>query len=403
MYQDDAVLMQQNKARSEKWAYLTEGVTNHYSKIVTEILLENQERALMSLNEESSTANIATFQTFAFPLIRKVFPESILNQICSVQPMTQPAAKIFFLDFTYGSNFPVGGNVLNGQSVAQYNSNSKDYSVATGYQAGGNMTVDANNKYGEGVLPREINWQMSSDVVEAITRKLRAVWTIESQQDLKAVHGLEAETELTNVMAEEIRREVEGDVLYDMCNAAGTNVTWNASPAGTPDYINQKAYAAKIYEAVLDAANEIYKKRYVYPNWIVTDPDTCTRLEKLEHFKVSDTGSSRFSIGRSFFGTLNNKFDIFKDPWMPIRADVAPATGVEGKDFKGRMLMGFKGDSWFQTGYVYSPYVPILITPVLMDPNDFKPRRGIMTRYGKKAVVPDCFATIDIYDPIAAL
>lgn len=373
MYQSDALVAQANAARSEKWAYLTEGINDKYTKMTTEILLENQEKALLSLNEESSTGNIQTFQTFAFPLIRKVFPDSILNKICSVQPMSQPAAKIFFLDFTYGTA------PLAGESVAKYNVLSKDY-------ASQGVAADS-----EGATPREINWAMASDIVEAITKKLRAVWTIESQQDLKAYHGLEAETELTTVMAEEIKREVEGDVLYDMCLNATTKVSWCETPAGTPDYVNQKMYAAKIYDSILDAANEIYKLRFVYPNWIVADPDTCTRLEKLEHFKVSDVGSAAFSIGRSYFGTINNKFEVYKDPWMPKKAN------TQTEEYLGRMLMGFRGSSWFQTGYVYSPYVPILITPVMMDPNDFKPRRGIMTRYGKKAVVPDCFATIDIY------
>lgn len=376
MYQSDAVVMQQNKARTEKWAYLTEGIKDAYTKTTTEILLENQERALVALNEESNTGNIATFQTFAFPLIRKVFPDSILNRICSVQPMTQPAAKIFFLDFTYGTA------PLAGQSVAQYNAGNKNY-ASQGIASAS-----------EGQTPKEINWQMSSDIVEAITKKLRAVWTIESQQDLKAYHGLDAESELTTVMAEEIKREVEGDVLWDMCSTATTKVTWNEVPTGTPDYINQKAYAAKIYESILDAANEIYKLRFVYPNWIVADPDTCTKLEKLENFKVSDMGQANFSIGRTYFGTINNKFDIYKDPWMPKAANDG------SHNYTGRMLMGFRGASWFQTGYVYAPYVPILITPVLMDPNDFKPRRGIMTRYGKKSVVPDCYATIDIYKPV---
>lgn len=375
MYQSDAVVLQQNKARAEKWAYLTEGIKDAYTKTTTEILLENQESALMSLNEESNTGNIATFQTFAFPLIRKVFPESILNQICSVQPMTQPAAKIFFLDFTYGTAPLAGQSVAwNGQAFG-----GKDYASQGVASAS------------EGQTPKEINWQMSSDIVEAITKKLRAVWTIESQQDLKAYHGLEAESELTTVMAEEIKREVEGDVLYDMCSTATTKAEWNEVPAGTPDYINQKVYAHKIYEAILDAANEIYKLRYVYPTWMVADPDTCTKLEKLEHFKVSDLGQEKFAIGRSYFGTINNKFDIYKDPWMPKKANGG------GKTYTGRILLGFRGNSWFQTGYVYAPYVPILITPVLMDPNDFKPRRGIMTRYGKKSVVPDCYATIDIY------
>lgn len=383
MFQQDAVIMQQNKARAEKWAYLTEGIKDPYTKTVTEILLENEESAMMSMNEESSTGNIATFQTFAFPLIRRVFPESILNVICSVQPMTQPAAKVFYLDFTYGTSPLAGTSVADWQGILD---SKKDYSVA-----GDPYAQTPTNKYGESVLPKEINWQMSSDVVEAITRKLRAVWTIEAQQDLKSVHGLDAESELTNVMADEIKREVEGDVIYDMCLRAQTNVQWKVTPEGTPDYINQRAYALKLYEAVLDAANEVYKKRYVYPNWIVADADTCTRLEKLEHFRVDDIGQQRFAIGRAFFGVLNNKFDIYKDPWMPIAAD------TETKHFVGRMLLGFRGSSWFQTGYVYSPYVPILITPVFMDPNEFKPRRGIMTRYGKKAVVPACFATVDLW------
>ncbi len=441
MFQTDALAVQQNKARAEKWAYLTEGISDPYTKTVTEVLLENEEKALMTFVEHqgfsspaasyagatstsmadgtatgnANNPNIAPFYTFAFPIIRRVFPGSIMNELVSVQPMSQPAAKIFFLDFQYGEgslatqrvDAHTGGDLMSFEAHKKF----REYSVAgdpylspepsdgVNQSTGVSRTEcdtrflpdgSSHNPYGEGELPKQINWQMSSDIVEALTRKLRAVWTIEAQQDLKALHGLDAEAELTTVMSEEIRREIEGDVIYDMLRTAGTYMTWSVTPSGTPDYVNQKAYARKLYEAVLDLANAIYKKRYTYPTWIIADPDTCTRLEKLEDFKITQDSLAdgrSFNVGRTYFGTIGNKFKIYKDPWLPVNT---------GSGHLGKMLMGFRGASWFQTGYVYAPYVPLLITPVMMDPNDFMPRRGMMTRYGKKSVIPDMYAVLDL-------
>ena len=353
-------LIEENQERRKKWAYLTEGLDPH-KRLQTEVLLQNMQ---WYLSEESTSANVGAFTTYAFPLVRRIFPKLIAQSLVSVQPMTQPTGKVFYLDFKYGT---AKAPTVVGDRVDESGKFNKTYADAV-----------------EGGAVREINFDISSQDVSAEEKKLKAIWTMETQQDLKSYHGLDAETEIMGVASEEIIREVDMVIIDDLvAGATAGNVNWTkAMPQALPwTALDPKIYAATLYDAIVDANNLIFKKRYRNATWIVADSDTCTRLEKLEGFKLTETvDDAVFNVGIHQFGVLRNRWVIFKHPWFQT----------------DKMLIGYKGSSWLDTGYVYCPYIPLYTTPLIVDPNDFKPRRGLMSRYAKKMVVGDCYATVTL-------
>lgn len=357
-------LIEENPERQKKWAYLTEGLDRE-KRLQLEVLLENQEAYFKFLQETSQMSNVGAFTTFAFPLVRRIFPKLIAQELCSVQPMTQPTGKIFYLDFKYGT---AKGGISQGDRLDVKGADAKDYATRTPET---------------GTVP-EINFHISSVSVEAIEKALKAKWTIEAQQDLKAYHGLDAESELMTVLSEEIIREIDMLIIDGMLNAATAgNVNWNKNMPNTAPWTNldPKVYQATLYDAIVDANNLIFKKRYRNATWLVADSDTCTRLEKLEGFKLMETvDDAVYNVGIHLFGVLRNRWKVYKHPWF----------------VPNKILVGYKGTSWLDTGYVYAPYIPLYTTPLLIDPDDFTPRRGMMSRFAHAAVVGDCYATVTI-------
>lgn len=374
--------------RKARWEHLTEGICGDKTsrrtiekRWLTETMLDNMKAwaysaagiktltgafGVTSLTEESLVANVNAFTTFAYPLVRRVYPRLISTEIFTVQPMTQPTGKIFYLDFKYGTT---GGGTTAGDRIDDKTKFNKDYANST-----------------EGGTIKEINWDIADVDVTAEQKKLKAIWSIEAQQDLFSYHGLDAEAELMAVLADELVREIDQTLISDaLANVGAGTVTWNAAPAGLDqnDPVHVNAYAQTLYSAIVDANNLIYKKRYRNANWIVTDVDTAGRLEKLNGFQLADLSDSQWNVqhgGRQIYGTLKNRWVVYKDPWFPANT----------------MLLGYKGDTFLDAGYVYSPYVPFYVTPSFTDPNDMKPRRGMMSRYGKKMVVSDMFSKIAI-------
>jgi hypothetical protein len=354
-------LIVENDQRRQKWAYLTEGLDDT-KRLQTEVLLDNMAKAL---SETSFMGNVGPFVTFAFPLIRRIFPKLIAQSLCSVQPMTQPTGKVFFLDFKYGTT---KGGISAGDRLDQKGNVAKDY-------------ADRTPETGE---VAEVNFDIGSDSVDAEEKALKASWTIEAQQDLKAYHGLDAESELMAVLSDEIIREIDILIIDDMtANATAGNVNWNINAPDTAPWTNldPKVYKATLYDAIVDANNLIFKKRYRNATWLVADSDTCTRLEKLEGFKLAETvDDAIFNIGIHQFGVLRNRWVVYKHPWY------------QGN----KILVGFKGASWLDTGYVYAPYIPLYTTPLIVHPDTLKPIRGMMSRFGRKVVHGNCFATVTL-------
>jgi hypothetical protein len=255
----------------------------------------------------------------------------------------------------------------------------------------------------------EIDIKIESIAVTATTRKLRARWSPELAQDLNAYHSLDAEVELTQILSEQIALEIDREILNDLLTQAkganffwsrapgkfvnkttGTEVTRNTSLTPGPAFTGTvREWYETLIETIIDVGNEIHRKTLRgSANFIVVGPDVATVLEASVYYKpaYSIDGSGQvgasMSIGAEKIGTLSNRFTVYKDPYFP----------------RNKILVGFKGGSYLETGYVYAPYVPLIVTPTIFAPEDFTPRKGVMTRYGKKMVRADFYGTVTCLD-----
>lgn len=213
----------------------------------------------------------------------------------------------------------------------------------------------------------EINLVIESEEIAAKTRKLKAVWSYEAQQDLRSQHNLDAEAELTAVLAQEINLEIDREVLTDLRNNAGTVAAWDFNTA-LGETIKEKYES--LYVKVVELSAVIHRKTLRGgANWLVTSPEVASIFETATAgFAPAPSETFTSSLGIQYVGTVNNRWRLYKDPLFP----------------SNQILMGYKGDSYMDSGYFYCPYVPLTQTPVVLDPESFCPRKGILTRYGKK-------------------
>ena len=255
----------------------------------------------------------------------------------------------------------------------------------------------------------EIDIKVESIAVTAQARKLRAKWSPELAQDLNAYHSLDAEVELTQILSEQIAMELDREILNDLLTqASGANFFWSRAPgrfvnkttgseafkssslSGGPAFTGTvREWYETFIETIIDVANQIHRKTLRgSANFIVVGPDIATILEASVYYRPSYTldgqgqVSSPMSIGAEKVGTLSNRFTVYKDPYFP----------------RNKVLVGYKGGSYLETGYVYAPYVPLIVTPTIFNPEDFTPRKGVMTRYGKKMVRSDFYGTVTVLD-----
>jgi hypothetical protein len=255
----------------------------------------------------------------------------------------------------------------------------------------------------------EIDIKIESIAITAETRKLRARWSPELAQDLNAYHSMDAEVELTSILSEQIALEIDREILNDLVTAAnGANYYWSRAPG---KFVNKVTGAAvtlasslsigpaftgtvrewyeTLIETIIDVANTIHRKTLRgSANFLVCGPDVATILEASvlykPKFSMDGEGQvgSPFTIGAEAIGTLSNRFTVYKDPYF----------------VRNKILVGYKGGSYLETGYVYAPYVPLIVTPTIFAPEDFTPRKGVMTRYGKKMVRSDFYGTVTCLD-----
>ena len=255
----------------------------------------------------------------------------------------------------------------------------------------------------------EIDIRIESVAVTATARKLRARWSPELAQDLNAYHTLDAEVELTQVLSEQIALEIDREILNDLLSdAAAAHYYWSRLPgkfvnkltgaeilksdtlAAGPAFTGTvREWYETLVETVIDVANEIHRKTLRGAgNFIVTSPQVSTILEASAYYKpnfaIDAMGqvSNPMSIGAEPVGSISNRFTVYKDPYFK----------------SNEILVGFKGNSFLETGYVYAPYVPLIVTPTLFDTEDFTPRKGVMTRYGKKMVRADFYGRVTCLD-----
>lgn len=244
------------------------------------------------------------------------------------------------------------------------------------------------------IIP-EINIQLVSQPVVAKSRKLKAVWTPELAQDLNAYHTIDAEAELTAILSEHIALEIDLEILEMLLVYAKTTEYWSATIGRKWDSINSvfindtnisgQAWTQMTWNQTLGArmqkvSNVIHKLTLRGgANWAVVSPDVATILEVIPGFTPKTDGNqASFAMGVTQVGSFQNRFTIYKNPYI---------TG-------NVVLMGFRGSNFLETGAVYAPYVPLIMTPLVYDPQNFTPRRGVMTRYAKKMVRPEFFGKI---------
>jgi hypothetical protein len=241
----------------------------------------------------------------------------------------------------------------------------------------------------------EINVELRSEAVVAKTRKLKAQWTPEFAQDLNAYHSIDAEAELTSILSEYISMEIDLEILDMLIQDARTtekwsaenNKVWNGSAwtTATSDFYNtQGQWFQTLGTKIQKVSNKIHQKTLRGgANFVVVSPSVATILESIPGYAADTNGDKMdFAMGVQKVGQLNSRFRVYKNPYMTENV----------------LLMGFRGSQFLETGAAYCPYIPLMMTPLVYDPNTFTPRKGIMTRYAKKMIRPEFYGKVWISD-----
>ena len=259
--------------------------------------------------------------------------------------------------------------------------------------------IDANPE-GDIDIP-ELDIALKSIPIIAKTRKLKAVWTPELAQDLNAYHSVDAEAELTSLLSEYISMEIDLEILdMLMANASAKNEFWSARVGYEYDSANsefvESSGASNAYtkgdwfqtlgNKIQSVSNAIHQKTLRGgANFIVVSPETATILESIPGYATGadgDANTNQFAMGVQKVGAINNRYTVYKNPYM----------------LENSILVGFRGSNFLETGAVYAPYVPLIMTPLVYDPKNFTPRKGVMTRYAKKMVRPEFYGKVVVAD-----
>jgi len=243
----------------------------------------------------------------------------------------------------------------------------------------------------------EIDIKVDSTAVTAMTKKLKAKWTPELGQDLNAYHNLDAEVELTSILSEQVALEIDREILADLVNGATAQTYyWARAPglfvnrvtgaeigaaSAAPDFTGTVSeWYETLIETINDVSAQIHRKTLRGgANFIVCGPEVANILEFTAGFRASVTADDETgSVGAVKVGSLSKKFDVIVDPYF----------------LRNVVLVGRRGSSFLESGYVYAPYVPLQTTPTIFGPEDFVPRKGVMTRYAKKMVRPDMYGLV---------
>ena len=279
------------------------------------------------------------------------------------------------------------------------------WAIYDNFNAGGAIgSVVGNTAWGleNNIAIPEINIKVDSVAVTANTKKLKAKWTPELAQDLNAYHNLDAEVELTSILSEHIALEIDQEILEDLVmGATAETYYWSRRPGkfvnradgtvlassglGFPDFTgNVSEWYETLAETINDVSAQIHRKTLRGgANFVVCSPEVANILEFTAGFRGSVThDDDRGTIGTVKVGNLSKKWDVYVDPYFP----------------RNVVLVGRKGASFLESGYVYAPYVPLQMTPTIFGPEDFVPRKGVMTRYAKKMVRPDMYGLVIVED-----
>jgi hypothetical protein len=339
------------------------------------VILENTRKYLKENASSGSTAsgNIATLNRVILPVIRRVMPTVIANELVGVQPMTGPVGQIHTLRVRYAqtlddtsaaaTSVTAGQEALSPFTIATaYSTVPQNTSSATNYTGGNTATM-------EGTGGKQISIQILKQAVEAKTRKLQARWTFESAQDAQAMHGIDVEAEIMAALAQEITAEIDQEILLSLRTLAATEFTYNqATVSGTATFVGDEHAALAVL--INRVANLIAQRtRRGAGNWAVVSSAALTVLQSAttSAFARTTEGTFEAPTNTKFVGTLNGAMRVFVDSYA---ADTVP------------VLVGYKGSSEADAAAFYCPYIPLMSSGVVLDPTTFEPVVSFMTRYG---------------------
>jgi|TARA_R110001583_G_scaffold15660_10_gene64317 hypothetical protein len=429
----------------EKWSPVLDYTSNNvapieedHNRLNTAILLENQEQwcikegtnsageggslgathgtdAQFNGNVNGSATDLyatgdARLPKILIPMIRRTFPELITNEIVGVQPMSGPVGLAFALRYKYeGDGLGPGG--VDG-SAASAAANTGGHTAASDGDELGYNTLDtrftgtssarlsggpgqwSQSDVDKGVAQLLKNYELTSKIpqvvvsfektaVEAGTRRLAARWSVELEQDLKNMNGIDIDTELTNAMSYELQAEIDREMIMRMIQVAldaGNGTGFSVWSAASADGRWMAERNRDFYQKLIVEANRIaVRNRRGAANFVVATPRVCAILEMLPEFNampINGNVSTNPAVGVAKVGNVGGRFNVYRD------------TRTEGQfeqgDRSARLeyaLLGYKGPEFYDTGIVYCPYIPVMVQRTI-GPNDFAPRVGLLTRYG---------------------
>ena len=332
------------------------------------VILENTKKHLVENASAGATAstNVATLNRVILPVIRRVMPTVIANELVGVQPMTGPVAQIHTLRVRYAETNDATNSA---NDVTAGDEALSPFKVATAYSGDGTAGLAAGTTALEGVPGRKINVQILKQVVEAKTRKLSARWTFEAAQDAQSMHGLDVEAEIMAALAQEITVEIDQEILASLRSLSGNTYNYNqATVSGTATFVGDEHAALAV--VINRAANLIAQRtRRGAGNWAVVSPAALTVLQSAttSAFARTTEGTFEAPTNTKFVGTLNGAMKVYVDGYAADSQSV---------------LVGYKGSSEADAAAFYCPYIPLMSSGVVLDPATFEPVVGFMTRYG---------------------
>lgn len=442
----------------EKWGKLLDYTSNKvapieesHKRLSTAMLMENQEKYLRessvnsgvfgtggsygdtgSYTSDKYATGDARLPKVLIPMIRRTFPELITNEIVGVQPMSGPVGLAFALRYKYddaalgyGSTYQDGNSSAASQAWWSGNTNEMGYqklntahtgatatdaamlSTISAFRAGGSLTGDFELLDDDlGVAQLMSQFELTSRIpqmtislektsVEAGTRRLAAKWSVELEQDLKAMNGIDVDNEMTNAMSYEIQAEIDREMVIRIirtCLKAGSSRTgggysfWYA-PSADARWMGER-YRDFYARLIVESNRVAIRNRRGAANFIVATPRVCAMLEMLPEFKAYSVNGNVNTqpTGIAKVGSVGGRFNVYRDTRTEAQysgystSGNLPYTGGRTNPLEFALL-GYKGAEYFDTGIVYCPYIPVMIQRTT-GPNDFAPRVGMMTRYG---------------------
>jgi hypothetical protein len=434
------------EALVEKWTPVLDytsdkvaAISDEHTRLNTAILLENQEKWCFEASNSAASGGVfgstgsgfggavpnsdsyapgdARLPKVLIPMIRRTFPELITNEIVGVQPMTGPVGLAFAMRYKYEANalgFP-GTNYGDGNAVASLSGGFRG--ISQGKEIGYNYlntaftgtssaklsggTAFAGLVEDSGVAALLSQFELTSNIpqvtvsfektaVEAGTRRLAAKWSVELEQDLKNMNGIDIDAELTNAMSYEIQAEIDREMIARMiqtCLNAGAGVGYSTWSAISADGRWSGERARDFYNRIVVEANRVaIRNRRGAANFIIATPRICAILETLPNFTwMPVTGSVNTApVGIAKVGAVGGRFQIYRDTRTEAQSTQSYANAgyaVGRATTVDYALLGYKGPEYYDTGIVYCPYIPVMVQRTI-GPNDFSPRVGLLTRYG---------------------